>query len=75
MYYHAEVTVRLLVLFEVFYPLVERPRDVFLCRPNKAKSIKPRYVLDGQLLPLALAGIIMCVPRLGTELGEGFVHG
>jgi hypothetical protein len=41
------VTVRPLVLFEVFDPLVERPRDVFLRRPIKAKSIKPRYVLVG----------------------------
>ena len=69
MYFHVEVTVRPLVLFEVFDPLVERPRDVFVRRPIKAESIKPRYVLDGQLLPLALDGIGTLMPRLGAELG------
>ena len=44
-------------------------------RPIKAESIKPRYVLDGQFLTLALAGIIMRVPHLGAEFGEGLVHG
>ena len=66
---HTEVTVRPLVLFEVFDPLVERPSDVFLRRPIKAESIKPGYVLVGQLFSLALAGIMMRVPRLGAELG------
>ncbi len=44
-------------------------------RPTKANSIKPHHVLFGQLLPLALARIFTCMPRLGTELGEGFVLG
>ena len=48
---------------------------VFLGGPNKAESIKPRYVLVGQLLPLAVAGIFTRVPRLGAELGEEFVFG
>jgi hypothetical protein len=52
MYFHVEVTVRLLVLLEVFDPLVERLCDVFLRRPNKAKSIEGRYALGGQLLPI-----------------------
>ena len=75
MYLHVEVTMHPLVLFEVFDPLVERPCDVFLHRPNKAKSIKPRYVLVCQLLPLALAGVGTLMPHLGTELGEGIVLG
>ena len=49
MYFHIEVTVRLLVLLEVVDPLVEQPRDVFLRRPIKAKSIEGRYALVGQL--------------------------
>ncbi len=50
---------RLLVLLEVVNPLIERPRDVFPRRPIKAKSIKPRYVLDCQFLSLAVAGSII----------------
>ncbi len=73
MYFHVEVTVRPLVLFEVFNPLVERPSDVFLRRPIKAQSIKPRYVLVGQLLRPALAGIFTRVPRFGAKLDEGSV--
>ena len=65
----AEVTMHPLVLLEVFDPLVERPHDVFLQHPIKAESIKPRYVLDGQFHPIALAGIIMRVPRFGAEFG------
>ena len=72
---HVDVTVLLLVLPEVIDPLVERPRDVFLRHPIKAESIKPRYVLVGQLLRLALAGIFTRVPRSGAELGEGSVLG
>jgi hypothetical protein len=56
---------------EVVDPLVERPRDVFLRRPNKANSIEGRYALVGQFYPFA--GIINSVPRLGAELVEGFV--
>jgi hypothetical protein len=67
------MTVRPLVLLEVFDPLVERPCDV--CRPIKADSIEGRDVLVGQLLHLALAGIITRMPRLGAEFEEGFVLG
>jgi hypothetical protein len=49
---HVEVTVRLFVLLEVFDPLVERPRDVFLRRPIKAKGIEGRLLTPPcQLLP------------------------
>ncbi len=72
---HVEVTVRPLVLLEAVDPLVKRPRDVFLRRPIKAERIKPRYVLDGQFLTLALAGIFTCVLHLSAELGEGSVLG
>ena len=67
---HIEMTVRPLVLLEVFGPLVERPRDVFFRHPNKADSIEGRYVLVGQLLHLALAGILTGMPRYGAELNE-----
>ena len=65
----AEVTVRPLVLLEVVDPLVERPCDLSLRLSNKVESIKGRYLLVGQLLPLNLAGIFTCVPHLDTELG------
>ncbi len=44
---HVEVTVRLLVLLEVFDPLVERPRDECLRRPIKVNRIEGRYALVG----------------------------
>ena len=53
MFLHAEVNVRLLVLHEVFDPLVERPRDVR--RPIKAEGIEGRYALVGQFYPFSLA--------------------
>ena len=70
---HVEVTVRLLVLLEVFDPLVERPRDVFLRRPIKAYCIEGRYALVGQLLPIT--GIFTRLSCFGAELGEEFVYG
>jgi len=51
--HHVDVTVRLLVLHEVFDPLVERPRDVFLRRPIKAHRIEGRYALVSQFYPFA----------------------
>ncbi len=53
-YLHVDVTAHLLVLLVFFDPLVERPRDVFLRRPNKANRIEGRYALVSQLLPLAI---------------------
>ena len=70
---HVNVTVCLLVLLEVVNPLVERPRDVCFRRPNKAESIKGRYVLVSQFYPFAR--IFMCMPRPFAECGKGFVIG
>ena len=59
---YVDVTVRLLVLLEVFDPLVKRPRDVCFRRPKKAESIKGRYALVGQFYPFPR--IFMCVTSL-----------
>ena len=41
-FHHAEVTMLLLVLFEVIDPFVERPCDVFLRRPIQVYGIEGR---------------------------------